>query len=151
MRGRKPKPRQLHLVDGTYRPDRHDTDCAEPSGEAPPCPPFLRGTARKEWDRIVPQLERAGILDQVDQAALAVYCQARSDYSWAVYKLRREGRIVVNPKSGLARAHPAIRVQRESAETIRKFAVEFGLTPSARSRIRVPRDDDDPEDNGWFE
>lgn len=140
----------MHLVDGTFRKDRHDGDYCEPSGVAPKPPPFLNRTAKREWARVVPALERLGILDEVDQSALAVYCQARADYSWAVYRLRREGRVIVGP-SGLARTHPAMRVQKEAAEQIRKFAVEFGLTPSARGRLAVPqRDDDDPEENEWF-
>lgn len=151
MRGRKRKPVQLHLIEGTFRPDRHDDNRAEPSGTAPACPPFLRGTARKEWFRIVPALERLGILDEVDQATLACYCQARSDYSWAVYKVRREGRIVTTP-SGIRRPHAAMKIQREAALLLAKFAEQFGLSPVARGRLQVePSDDVDPEEAEYFD
>ncbi|MGH3834697.1 MAG: P27 family phage terminase small subunit [Pseudonocardiaceae bacterium] len=33
--------------------------------------------------------------------------------------------------------NPALQIQRDAAQTIRAFAQEFGLTPSARSSVRA--------------
>jgi phage terminase small subunit len=40
-----------------------------------------------------------------------------------------------------------LQVQRDSAQVIRAFAHEFGLTPSARARIEVKTDQDAGQDN----
>ena len=38
---------------------------------------------------------------------------------------------------------PYLTIADQALESMRKFLVEFGLTPSSRSRIRLPSDDDD--------
>jgi P27 family predicted phage terminase small subunit len=144
---------QLHLVDSTYRPARHDVDHAEPSGIAPEAPSYVAGRARGVWNWLTPGLERLGILDELDQPALACLCIAVAEHAAATNTLKREGRYVRSP-SGMLRVHPAVKVQTAAADTIRKFAAEFGLSPSARSRLMVARgvgwDDCDPEDDEFL-
>ncbi len=60
-RGAKPKPAHLRLVDGTHRKDRHgDANAAAAQSEATlgifgalVRPTYLRGEARKAWDRYI--------------------------------------------------------------------------------------------------
>jgi P27 family predicted phage terminase small subunit len=40
--------------------------------------------------------------------------------------------------------HAALRLERETATTLRAYYEYFGLTPSSRSRIAVPRPKDEP-------
>lgn len=146
MRGRKARPVELHLASGTYRSDRHAPISRKPAAELPAPPAFLNATARRVWRALVPELAELGVLAKIDADALAVYCQARADFSWAVYRLRRDGRIVPTG-TGSTKAHPAIGIQKAAADVIRNFGSEFGLTPSSRTRLRIgaAKDPDDPE------
>jgi P27 family predicted phage terminase small subunit len=47
---------------------------------------------------------------------------------------------------GLVR-NPALAIQRDAAFTVRTFAQEFGLTPSARSRVAGSTAEQDESDN----
>jgi phage terminase small subunit len=43
---------------------------------------------------------------------------------------------VVDGKDGQRVRHPAVIVEKESGETVRRLAREFGLTPSGRADLR---------------
>jgi P27 family predicted phage terminase small subunit len=53
-------------------------------------------------------------------------------------QVRKYGTIVKSPVKGFPMKSPYLTVADQALETMRKFMVEFGLTPSSRSRIRVP-------------
>jgi P27 family predicted phage terminase small subunit len=48
------------------------------------------------------------------------------------------GTIVKSPEKGFPMKSPYLTIADQALETMRKFMVEFGLTPSSRSRIRLP-------------
>src|SRR5688572_18095041 len=74
--GRPTKPTQLKAVQGTLRPSRVNPSEPKPEPAVPTCPSWLPKEAKAEWRRIVPQLERLGLLTLIDRAALAAYCQS---------------------------------------------------------------------------
>jgi P27 family predicted phage terminase small subunit len=47
------------------------------------------------------------------------------------------GTVVKSPEKGFPMKSPYLCVAEATLEQMRKFLVEFGLTPSSRSRIRV--------------
>ena len=49
--GRKPKPTNLRLIQGTFRQDRAKPSEAKPQDVIPPCPKFLQGEARKQYQK----------------------------------------------------------------------------------------------------
>ena len=76
QRGRKPKPTAVKLLEGN--PGKRGLNAGEPKPEkkAPRCPAWLEAEAKKEWKRMAKQMERLGILTEIDMAAFAGYCQA---------------------------------------------------------------------------
>jgi phage terminase small subunit len=75
------KPKKLHLLQNTYRKDRHgDRDELELPPGVPEKPGFLNETAAAEWDKIAEKLSDYGILSDLDEAALAVYCELYSEF-----------------------------------------------------------------------
>lgn len=76
MRGRRPKPTALKVLEGN--PGKRPLNRREPQPlrSIPTCPAHLSPTAKGEWKRLAGQLHRLGILSQLDRAALAAYCQA---------------------------------------------------------------------------
>ena len=150
MRGRKPKPTMFKVLDGNpgKRPLNDDEPTPPPGG--PACPEWLNAEAKAEWARLVPDLETMGLLSRLDRPALAAYCQAWSRWVQAEAQVAKYGTIVKSPVKGFPMKSPYLTVADQALETMRKLMVEFGLTPSSRSRIRVLRDGDGADDLDRF-
>ena len=146
MRGRKPKPTFLKLLQGN--PGKRPINDREPGALAgtPEPPDGLDDEALLEWNRIVPELRAMGVLSRADRPALAAYCTAWSRWRNAEAQVRKHGPIVKSPDKGFPMKSPYLTIADQSMEAMRKFLVEFGLTPSSRSRVRLPAacDPDDP-------
>jgi len=137
MRGRKPKPTVFKIREGN--PGKRAINDAEPLApdDTPSCPDFLDEVAQEEWYRISEILSEMGLLSTADRAALAAYCTVYSRWVHAEEQVKKFGTIVKSPEKGFPMKSPYLTVADQAMETMRKFLVEFGLTPSSRSRIRV--------------
>lgn len=119
---------------------------AQVIAEIPQCPEILDGPARQEWERIIPELFQAGLCARVDQASLALYCQAVGDWQTYREQMQKTGTLVKSP-SGFIMQSPLVAMANEAGRTVAKLAREFGMTASARSSIHAnPKNDkaDDP-------
>lgn len=144
MKGRKPKPPELKSLSGAKKsgwarplspPDIEPT--------APPPPPGLPPAAAAEWNWIVPRLDRNRILEPANQTALAMLCRAKADFDQAVAALAKKGGWVTSTARGGARMSPWVKIMESARDAYLKIAVEFGLTPSARARLHVPKKNDE--------
>jgi P27 family predicted phage terminase small subunit len=142
MRGRKPKPTHLKVLEGN--PGRRPLNEREPTPPEgiPDCPEFLDEVAQEEWHRTVKVLDEMGLLSRADRTALVAYCNTYSRWIDAEQKVKQHGAIVKSPAKGFPMKSPYLTVADQALEIMRKFMVEFGLTPSSRSRIKVPRESD---------
>lgn len=153
-RGRKPKPTALKVLEGNRGKRPLTRNEPKPTGKAPGCPTWLAPEGKAEWRRVVPELDRIGMLTRVDRAALTAYCETwatfvtaqRQLHEHGLVLLQREGytldgeHLIIRPAK-----NPAVQIARDSAALIRQFCAEFGLTPSARARISLPEvEADDP-------
>lgn len=134
QRGRKPKPTALKILEGN--PGKRPLNEYEPmpNKKAPKCPAWLDKEAKKEWRRMSRQLEIIGVLTEVDMAAFAGYCQAYARWKEAEEFITKHGTIVKTP-SGYWQQVPQVSIAQTYLKIMNKFCEEFGLTPSARSRI----------------
>jgi P27 family predicted phage terminase small subunit len=107
-----------------------------PSVVEPHCPEYLDDEARKEWGRLVPILLRMRVLTEADYIALANLCQAYSTMVLAQRQLSKTGLILKTP-SGYVQQSPLVSIVKGQMETINRLCAEFGLTPSARTRVQV--------------
>jgi len=140
MRGRKPLPSKLKQLKGTARVDRDNPDEPKPKAAIPSCPPFLNEPAKAEWERITPILLENGLLTGLDRAALSGYCTAWGVWVDAETELEKQGlviKIIDSQKQPQFRQNPYLKIADHAMAKIRQFAVEFGMTPSSRSRISV--------------
>lgn len=154
MRGRKPKPTHLKLVTGN--PGKRRLNRAEPKLEAggvPQPPAELSSDARNEWRRVARQLHQAGLLAGLDRAALAAYCQAYARWRAAERALAVMAEkdpvtagLLIKTSNGNAIQNPLVGIANKAAAAMVRFAAEFGMTPSARSRIEVAPHDDGTRD-----
>jgi P27 family predicted phage terminase small subunit len=140
MRGRKPKPTVLKTIEGNPGKRRLNNREPEPPAGVPDCPEELDDVARAEWFRTAGVLKEMKLLSRADRTALLVYCTAYSRWVEAQAQVKKFGAIVKSPLKGFPMKSPYLCVADQAAELMRKFMVEFGLTPSAHSRIRVPED-----------
>lgn len=136
-RGPAPKPTHLKVVEGTYRKDRAAKNEPRPEPGAPNCPTWLHREAKREWRRIVPELERLGLLTELDRAALAAYCQSYADWYEAERRIRRSGTIQVTD-TGYIAPHPAVGQKNQAMQRMKQYLALFGLSPSDRTRVSAP-------------
>lgn len=144
MKGRKPKPTKLKILEGN--PGKRPLNKREPMPKRgrPKCPPFLHQYAKDEWAALIPELDRLGLLTLVDRGALAAYCQAWAEFRLATETMDAEGRTTIAGSGGL-KPHPAVSMQRSAWRAIQQFAALFGLDPSSRCRLKTPEPiEDDP-------
>jgi P27 family predicted phage terminase small subunit len=136
MRGRKPKPSRLKQLAGN--PGKRPLPKAEARLRVaiPPMPSHLLGEARREWKRISQLLFDAGLVTQVDRGALAAYCQSWARWVKAEREIKKKSEVVYGIH-GTLKTNPWVGVSRGALEEMRKFLLEFGLTPSSRSRVRA--------------
>ena len=144
MEGRPSKPTILKILNGIERKDRINQNEPKPELVLIPCPEYIRNDtiAYNEWNRIVPELYKLGLLTNIDRATLELYCTQYSIYRRSYETINEEGLVTTNISNG-DKAHPSTQIAREAAKIIKAIAVEFGLTPSSRSRISLPKESDE--------
>lgn len=136
-RGPAPKPTKMKLIQGTYRPDRSVKNELSPPADVPKCPTFIKGEARREWKRIVPELAALGILSRIDRAALAAYCTAWETVVESHQDIEEQGRTILNDKGRMVQ-NPNVAIRARAMDMLRMYMSEFGMTPASRARISVP-------------
>jgi len=146
MRGRKPKPTKLKMLQGTMKKCRINTQEPIPSTELPRCPAWIGKRARAFWTYYAKKFHRIGILTDMDQAAFGSYCNVLARLEEANRILDRAGVVILN-EMGRPMKNPAFVVAKDCWQIIKGFSVEFCLTPSSRVRVKVP----EPKVNNKFQ
>jgi len=135
-RGPRPQPTALKLVRGNPGKRPLPKDEPRPTLGIGPCPESLCEEAKAEWVRVVVELEKLEMLTRVDSPSLEAYCGAVVMMRQARKAITADG-LVLNGKFGPVK-NPAVQIHRDCAALVRQFAAEFGLTPSARTRLKAP-------------
>jgi P27 family predicted phage terminase small subunit len=140
VKGRKPIPTALHRLHGNPSrlrlPDK-DSE-VESSVKVPRPPTWLKGEARREWFVIAPKLHAAGLLTNLDLRALAGYCVNFAQWLEAVGEIQRSGTVILGGKRKDAPVqNPYVRIAREAHQAWSRALIEFGMTPSSRTRVKV--------------
>jgi P27 family predicted phage terminase small subunit len=90
---------------------------------------------RAEWRRVSRQLHQLGLLTEIDRAALAMYCQAYGRWVFSEEKLRDEQQLLLRAPNDHQMQNPWLSIANRAMRQCHSLAAEFGLTPSARSRV----------------
>ena len=133
-RGRKPIPVELHRDRGTFRADRHGDPSLHLPNKLPSCPSHLDKLAKKEYRRAGKSLNQ--VITEADRCALAGYAQWWSRWVQAELNVAKTGMVI--KVNGQFQDNPYLRISLKASQQWLKFAVELGLTPSARCRLKVP-------------
>lgn len=134
MRGRKPLPAAVRRLNGN--PSKRDI--LEPiklDAEIPDPPRELAERSREHWDRNCRLLNEAKLLTKLDGDSLANYCDALARRESLNKAIERDGEIISGAR-GLLVLHPAFKALPEVEKAIRWFQIEYGLTASARMKVK---------------
>jgi P27 family predicted phage terminase small subunit len=147
QRGPKPMPANVHLLHGNASKKSLSQllDGVHPEVEIPKCPMHLQAEAKKEWKRISIELEQLGLISQIDRAALAAYCAAWAETVHCEKKItdlnaedpKGEAGLVGITPNGYQQMSVWVQIRNRAYDRMMKFAAEFGMSPSARSRVTV--------------
>lgn len=134
MAGRKPQPTALKIAKGVAkeRLNLNEPKFSQVTGEDSEPPDHLTETAAGEWRRVFPELKKTGVLVKLNRNIFAAYCAAFANWKEVQRGLNKaveNSEAPVDP--GL------IRIVNQTLETFRRYASEFGLTPSSQSRMIV--------------
>jgi P27 family predicted phage terminase small subunit len=136
-------PTHLRLLRGNpgKRPIKPEPEPAVP--DKPPEPPaFLSEDAVNEWWRVAPELHALGLFTVIDVMPLAAYCQAYAHWIAAERALAlmaagdpRFNGLMIKGSTGSYLGNPLVKIARNAAADMLRFAAEFGMTPRARSYL----------------
>lgn len=108
--------------------------------EVASAPTWLAEDARKEWDRVMPDLTERRILTDADLGNLENYCMAIGHAREFERDFQSTGNVELRLK--------LFRAQDKAMGTARQLGAELGLTPVSRSRPAVrDKDEEDGSDN----
>jgi len=156
-KGRKKTPTVLKEMYGTARADRvlENEMQVDLLSELPEAPDLLSEIGIAEWYKVTTQLFNLKMLHDVDQSLILAYCNEMSLYIESELELRENGRIdnFKNSNGDLVRsqAKPLVKVKNDALANALKLAVQFGLTPVARTNISAPTTTNNTQINNYFD
>lgn len=137
MAGRPNIPTAMKVLKGTARKDRTLPNEMNPKlARIPkPAPNELNAEGKAEWEKIYRELVEVGVMTVIDDSMLFTYCNEFGKYLELEKKLNgNNGRTVENVAGNIVVSADELLAQKCLKEA-RTTAMQFGLTPSSRTRI----------------
>jgi len=147
-KGRKKIPTVLKAIRGGRHMDKEKANerhgLVEPKGEVfdiiGDAPEVLGVKASRYWPMISRQLEKIGVLQRLDAATLALYCEQFVIYKEALDNIAKHSYMLVNPRTGMIVPNPAVRMVGSAHDRMFRICCEFGMTPASRAKLLVPKE-----------
>ena len=86
-----------------------------------------------------------GLMTEIDKAALSAYCTAWARHVEAEQALQQYGMVLVSKDGGVAYQSPYLSIANKALEQMMKCLVEFGMSPSSRSRVSAASESGEPD------
>ena len=128
--GRRPQPTALRMLRGNPSKTRpNPNEPVPPTGDVTK-PDTLSAGAIVVWDRLAPVCLAMGTLTRADTQTFGTLCELQATFASIV----------------ASKGTPAfdVRLERETANSLRPYYALFGLEPVSRARISVPKVTDEP-------
>ena len=132
--GRSAKPTKIKELEGSRLP-AGKREPKLPAVKLNP-PKWLAKFAREEWYRVVPALEKIGMLTEMDETAMVNYVVAYDRFRQAQEVIQEHG-FTTRSAAGGYKKRPELQVISEAQMTMRRFMDAFGLTPASRARLNL--------------
>jgi len=134
---------------GSWRASRNPAE-PQPERGRPRCPRWLDAYAKAAWRRLIPQLDRMGVLTRIDGNALTRYCRLWSRWRQAEEFLMKHGEsFLAKDADGRVKglvAYPQATLSARLAEQLLRLEQHFGMTPAARARLAAPQQEPQQDD-----
>lgn len=139
MAGRPRLPRQTKIIKGTFHKYRNPESEPEFSSlrEMPVPPKSLNKYGRQLWEKLLPELNRCGVITQADIPAFEMLCASFGRYKIFEEWLEKKPLANIETEKGGVSAQ-AKQMNAEFA-MCQKMMQQFGLTPSDRNRIGLSK------------
>jgi P27 family predicted phage terminase small subunit len=156
-RGPKPTPTAVLKLRDSRRANLNRNE-PKPEPGVPDPPEILDEEGLSVWNQLIPQLKAMGVLTKIDGLALSRYCVIWSQWVKATQFIQQHGTTYPlkdgNGKVKCFAQFPQVAIMHKTTQALSRLEAEFGLTPSARTRIDVtikpPIDPNDPKANYVF-
>ena len=146
MRGAKPKPTHLKLIEGNPGKRRLNRNEPKPQGDLCDAPDWLTEEQKAGWTYAIANAP-AGLMKRLDRAALTAFVVAEDMHRQASVAVGKFGLITKSPSKGEPMQNPYLPIINRQAQIMLKAAAELGFTPSSRSRVEiVGGETEDPAD-----
>lgn len=146
--GRPPKSVEDHIKNGTYKPSRHEgRGVTMESLETLPAPVSLSKRAAEKWEEMVPAMLSAGMVSIVDAVILKdafISYDIAQDCLEKVNAYESYGEYLSNLDK--IKQMNLLDVYKEHMNRFHKIMMKFGVTPEARTRMRVKPKEKDTND-----
>jgi len=133
------KPTQLKVLQGSrVREDRDAAkNAATPQLGTPPCPDWLDAKSRKHWNKVAPQLVALGLLSVIDGDLFAAYSETATRYGDVCEKLDNVDTWISKTPNGFEVQAALVSIRNTLQKQLVTLSREFGMSPAARSNIKV--------------
>lgn len=146
-RGRRPLATAVKERNGSFikDPQRRNKSEPIPAKDRPGMPDIVaeNGLASAKWNHLCEILAELGLLAASDSDLMAIYSITWADWQTSQRSVWTDG-IEVDGQKG-PRTNPAVYEKNKAMDRLYKLGAEFGLNPSARTRLSGATGIDDPE------
>jgi len=147
MSKQKPLPSEIKKQRGTLKKSRQAENSVElitsidsVYSNRPQCPQDFNKWAVKAWDDVWDFLLQYKFTQIVDMPLVQSYCREVGRMEEANYMMMKEGMIIFTEK-GKPEQSPWVHIYYKSLQSVLKLAAEFGFSPSARTKITIPKEE----------
>jgi len=138
MRGRPKKPTSLHVLQGTFRGDRHQTGAKDETGadsiKTLRAPKWLDAYGRQCWKAHAPWLQEKGLLTATESFLFSAVCERWSTYRRACDELKK---LTHSTEANGDIAKPQVAIAKTAFDQFKSGLAEFGVSPAMRSKVKT--------------
>ena len=140
MRGRRPKPTILRLLEGNRGQRPINKNEPVPVGDLCEPPEWFNEEQTLIWSFAIAHAPH-GLLKHIDRSILVAWTVAECFFAEAVQKVGEFGMLARSSSTGGPIPNPYLVIAHKQALLMVKCAAELGFTPASRSRVAVSPED----------
>lgn len=136
MRGRKPKPLHLRVLEGSATAAQAEAARElQPPGELQAPPHYLDEVQKDLW-RVTLASSPPGLLRNLDQGSFARWVVMQCQ--WTEWQAKASlGPVVKDPGNGKMIKNPYVKAVRDLEHNLRSLESELGFSPASRTRVKI--------------
>ncbi len=150
LRGPKKQPTAIIKGRDYYRPSVHKDEIADQKNaldfvhnKFPTPPEYFDEAAKDIWTTTLLQASKLyGYISFIDIKMFEQYCECYSELKHLTEQCKKRKKVYYKDKAGNMKIHPNFKARDDKRALFMRLAGEFGLTPSARTKITLTQQSD---------